>query len=83
MRLVEGAPCSLTIVLTMEFSLRAGSARLGLVAMPFSESAGKAGLSLAVLLRVAAADTWLLKLQRAESAFMLDLLAWLRKFSLC
>ena len=43
----------------------------------------KAGLSPAVLLRVAAADTWLLKLQRAESAFMLDLLAWLRKFSLC
>ena len=80
--LTESAPCSLTIVLT-EFSFRAGSARLNLVAMPFSESAGKAGLSLAVLLRVAAADTWLLKLERAESAIMLDLLAWLRKFSLC
>ena len=80
--LTESAPCSSTIVLT-KFSFRAGSARLSLVAMPFSESAGKAGLSLAVLLRVAAADTWLLKLERAESAFMLDLLAWLRKFSLC
>ena len=80
--LTESAPCSSTIVLT-EFSFRAGSARLSFVAMPLPESADIAGLSLAVLLRVAAADTWLLKLEKAESANMLDLLAWLWEFSLC
>ena len=68
-------------MLTSEFSLRAESSRLGLVIMPSSESTGKSELSPPGLLGITAtAATWLLEL---ESAFMLDMLAWLRKSSPC
>ena len=70
--MVKSTLRSLAAMLTCDSSLRAESSRLGLVAMLYSESAGKSELSppgpLGIPAKVA---TWLLEL---ETAFMLDML---------